>query len=103
MAYNLNFLNKNDSLKRYRFKKYERFSILTKSCFFDKRIFFTNRLILKTFLNKKYNLKYHSIVNVRNRCMHTGRSRFILKTFNLSRMSSKEFLSNGFFSGFIRK
>lgn len=71
-----------------------------KSFFFDKRVKFSIRFITRSRIF--YYKKYKSICFIRNRCLMTGRTRFILRYFGLSRMSFKNRASVGFLTGVKR-
>jgi small subunit ribosomal protein S14 len=96
-----NYLNYRDSQRRVHYYKQEFYLQILKSCYFDRRLKFKSRFLLKVKLNNK--VRKISDIQIRNRCFLTGRSRFVLRYFSLSRMSLREQLLSGFCSGFLKK
>ena len=96
----LHYLNKRDFFERRRFPREEYKYLILKSICIDKRLDFKNRYLLRgRFLYYHY---YNSKVRLRNRCLLTGRSRFVLRYLKLSRMSFRDTVSKGLLRGFIK-
>lgn len=92
----IHYLNKRDVQYRNQYPIKELKIILLKSFIFDFRIKFSYRFILK---NKQLVKLLKKNIRIRNRCILTGKSRFIFSYFHLNRSSLKLYSSFGFISG----
>jgi succinate dehydrogenase (ubiquinone) iron-sulfur subunit len=82
-----------DNKKRLNFLKYEKIrKILTAV---RKNVILPLSLREKAFFNLSKLPKDSSIVRLRNRCMVTGRARFIFTGFNLSRLTLRQLAFEG--------
>lgn len=92
----LNYLNYKDNLRRQLFLRDEKFNKFIRLFIVDKRVKFSIRFFIRfVFVYKRRAMKS----KIRNRCLLTGRSRFILRYFRLSRASFRDLASFGFLSG----
>lgn len=95
----LNYLNYKDNLRRKVFLRDEKFTNFIRLFIVDKRIKFPIRFFIRfVFFYKRRSMRS----KIRNRCLLTGRSRFVLRYFRLSRASFRDVASFGFLSG-VRK
>ena len=100
----INYLNFRDAKKRRSYKAIESFNYFLKGVLFDSRVLFGNRLILKSKTSERLlKLNKKGICRIRGRCLQTGRSRFVLRVFGLSRASLRGNFSKGIMSGFRKK
>ena len=94
----LHYLNKRDYFERKNFIKTEYIYLILKSIYIDKRVNFKIRYILR---GRFFYYKYcYNRVKIRNRCLITGRSRFVLRYSKMSRMTFRDFVSKGKLCGF---
>lgn len=98
IADSLNYLNYRDNLSRKRFYNREYFALFVKSFLVDNRLKFNFRFFIRFSLFSKKRIMCNK-VKMRNRCLFTGRSRFVLRYFRLSRASFRDLSSIGFISG----
>ena len=93
----LHYLNYKDKKLRKLFYRKELKLLLLKSSFFDIRIKYSCRFLLK---NKSFSPLATLNTRIKSRCLHSGRNRFIFKYFRLNRASLKHYSSFGYISGF---
>lgn len=86
--------------KRFLFLKYERSRLLLKAITFNFN--FSHSVRQKAALDLKSLPKNSSMVRFRNRCALTGRGRFILSSFSLSRLMFRKLACEGAIPG-LRK
>lgn len=97
----VHYLNKKDMIRRKNYNRFELSLYLLKNCLVDTRISFISRFLLKSCFQQR-KLRFHGNTKLRQRCMETGRSRFVLRNYSLSRATFKSFASRGFFCGLIK-
>ena len=97
----LHYLNYKDSKKRKLFFKKEFFINLFKSCSCDSRLLYKTRFLLKSkIFYSSLKISKFNLIRIRNRCVFTGRTRFVFRRFCLARMPIKFMISKGYGSGF---
>jgi ribosomal protein S14 len=100
----VHYLNNRDFHRRKKIIKREFFYSLAKMCIVDKRLNYETRFLFKNrILQRNLRLQKYSITFLRRRCKETGRSRFVLRAFGLSRATFKSRASKGLFSGFQKR
>jgi len=100
----VHYLNFRDGKKRQSYRGVETFNYLLHGVLSDTRISFTTRFILKARSNERLlRLNKVGISRIRGRCLETGRSRFVLRLFGLSRASLRARFSRGLISGFKKR
>jgi ribosomal protein S14 len=100
----VNYLNFRDKRRRQRFRDIEGINFLLSGVLNDNRIGFSTRFILKSRCQQRVlKLNKYSVSHIRGRCRQTGRSRFVLRFFGLSRSTLRSRFSGGSVSGFIKK
>lgn len=92
----VNYLNYRDNINRKNYYKTEISRFFFKTFVSDKRLKFNVRFFVRfAFLYRRK----CALVKIRNRCLLTGRSRFVLRYFRLSRASFRDLARFGFISG----
>jgi len=86
-----------DRLRRKRFQNIEHHYLLLRSLFFNQRLPFKFRL----YVHRRLGLlsRRSSLVQIRNRCILTGRSRGVYRFFGLSRFQFKALAAQGYLTG----
>lgn len=96
----MKYLIEKDKKRRVLFEQYEKKKLVLKALVKDNRLPYALRLMYKLDMLNFY--KNTSKTRIKNRCVFSGRSRGIVKSFRMSRLMLKSNILRGFVTG-IRK
>lgn len=92
------YLNNGDFKRRLGFISVEKFQLLLRSIVKDRRLSFFLRYVIRS--KYYYYKRPQSVTSIKNRCLVTGRNRFILRYLHMSRMTFREGVCVSRLSGF---